>query len=547
MLRALHATARGAVAGALVVALALFVARWTIGAPAALIAVAAIAVVLVIAAFVRVLVPLRQMPGDVQVARFIEERVPGLEDRLVSAVDVAGKAMPSSAIAAPMLADAARRSQHIELDSIVPSGILRRAAVQTAAAFIAFFAVLFVGRDTARQAVDASALTMFPARIALEVTPGNVKLKAGTPLAIHARLVGNRAPVIAQLQIADGDRWRAADMKVDGDAGRFSLAMESVSASFKYRVVAGAVTSPTYDVAVGYPPRVARIDVDYTYPAALGLRPRTESDGGDIYAPAGTDVRVHVFTDRPAANGQLALGNGSSRALTAATATELTAELKIVDDNSYRIALADAEGMATAGDTEYFIRMLEDRPPEVRILKPAADRSVTRLEEVDVEAEAEDDYGIDRLDLVYGVRGGAEKVVPLNIARRTANVSGRHTLFLEDLDVQPGDFVSYYVRARDLTRGTRANEARSDIFFLEVKPYEQEFALAQSQGGMPSAGRNSLDDLVTAQKEIVVATWKLDRRTQTAKGAKSEQDIRSISRAEAELKTRVEETSSTFR
>jgi hypothetical protein len=49
----------------------------------------------------------------------------------------------------------------------------------------------------------------------------------------------------------------------------------------------------------------------------------------------------------------------------------------------------------------------------VRVLKPATDRSVTRLEEVDIEAQAEDDYGVDRLDLVYSVSGGAEKVVPL--------------------------------------------------------------------------------------------------------------------------------------
>ena len=37
----------------------------------------------------------------------------------------------------------------------------------------------------------------------------------------------------------------------------------------------------------------------------------------------------------------------------------------------------------------------------------------------------------------------------LSIARKSALVNGRHTLFLEDLDVQPGDFVSYYARARD--------------------------------------------------------------------------------------------------
>src|SRR5205085_196736 len=126
--------------------------------------------------------------------------------------------------------------------------------------------------------------------------------------------------------------------------------------------------------------------------------------------------------------------------------------------------------------------------------------------------------------------------------------NGHHTLFLEDLNVQPGDFISYYVRARDLTRGTRPSEARSDIFFLEVKPYEQEFSLAQSAaGGMPGGGQNGIDDLVNAQKEIVVSTWKLDRRARVAKGAKPEQDIRSVARAEAELKTRVEQTSSSFR
>src|SRR5262249_47449448 len=146
------------------------------------------------------------------------------------------------------------------------------------------------------------------------------------------------------------------------------------------------------------------------YPDGLGLQPRTERDGGDVYAPAGTDVRLHVFTDRAAASGRLALGDGKQIALARAEPVEgrtdpneFTAALRVVDDNSYRIALADREGMASDGDTEYFIRTLEDRPPEVRVTKPAQDRQVTRLEEVDIEAQAEDDYGIDRLDLVYVV------------------------------------------------------------------------------------------------------------------------------------------------
>jgi hypothetical protein len=57
----------------------------------------------------------------------------------------------------------------------------------------------------------------------------------------------------------------------------------------------------------------------------------------------------------------------------------------------------------------------------------------------------------------------------------------------------------------------------------------------------------SIDDLVNAQKAIVIATFKLDRRSQAANGAQSAQDIRSVARAEADLKARVEQTSGSFR
>ena len=139
-------------------------------------------------------------------------------------------------------------------------------------------------------------------------------------------------------------------------------------------------------------------------------------------------------------------------------------------------------------------------------------------------------------------------MVPLGIPPRSTAVTGRYVMYLEDVDVSPGDFVSYYVRARDLPRGKRASESRSDIFFLEVRPFEEEFTLAQTQAAMGGgSGNPQLDDLVTAQKEIVVATWKLDRRSRDAQGAKSEQDIRAVAKSEDELKQRVEQTSSAFR
>ncbi len=224
-------------------------------------------------------------------------------------------------------------------------------------------------------------------------------------------------------------------------------------------------------------------------------------------------------------------------------------------DAAYRVTLNDIDGLTNVDATEYFIRLLNDRPPDVRVMRPGSDRQVTRLEEITVEARADDDYGISQLDLVYAVRGGQERVIPLHRAGAPAkggsgaaggkrvrggdqtNVAGSHTLYVEELDVQPGDFITYYARARDVARGKRSSEARSDIFFLEVRPFSEEFVSAQSQA-MMAGGGGGAGDLLEAQKEVIVATWKVQRRSEAGK---SEADIKAIAKAQAELKGRAEQ------
>jgi len=68
-------------------------------------------------------------------------------------------------------------------------------------------------------------LTVFPSRVPLQVAPGNVRIKTGSPLGINARLVGSRAEVVAQVEMTEGDRWHTVDMTQDPD-GRFRLRIE---------------------------------------------------------------------------------------------------------------------------------------------------------------------------------------------------------------------------------------------------------------------------------------------------------------------------------
>ncbi len=547
-MRALEATFTAALLAAFVVAAGLAMSSWAARTPLGLAVVGAATVALAVGAVAWRVRRLGPRPSDIRVARFIEERVPELDDRLASAVDVLGATRDSPSLAGPMLADAADRLAGVDVDPVVPDRTLTRAGLKAAAAVAALAAVLFVGRDRAGQAYDAAALTLFPAHVTLDVTPGDARVRTGDAFTVDVTIGGSRAPIVPRIEIDVADRRDAAPMV--GTAGvadaRFRYSLGHVTSSFTYRVTApGGLSAGPFTVAVVAPPRVDRIDVEYAYPKTLGLAPRTEEDGGDIYAPEGTGIRVHVHTDRPADSGAMALVEGGSVALAPVSATELVGTFTVQHNDSYRVALADADGLSSDGDIEYFIRALEDRPPEVRVTEPAGDRNVTRLEEVDVAARADDDYGVDRLELVYSVKAGPERVLPIEIPGHATSVNGRQTIYLEGLDVAPGDLVSYYVRARDVARGKRSSEARSDIFFLQVRPFEQEFSLAQSQG-VTSGAAQALGDLVNQQKEVIAATWKLDRRTATTAGARSEEDVHAVAHAEDALKTRVEQASAAF-
>ena len=97
-----------------------------------------------------------------------------------------------------------------------------------------------------------------------------------------------------------------------------------------------------------------------------------------------------------------------------------------------------------------------------------------------VEAQAEDDFGVRDLELVYSVNGGAEKTVKLFGGRnRLPEVTAGHTFYLEELGVEPGDAVSYYARALD-NAGGQSQSATSDLYFVRIRPFNKDFRQAQS-------------------------------------------------------------------
>src|SRR5204863_2726691 len=128
----------------------------------------------------------------------------------------------------------------------------------------------------------------------------------------------------------------------------------------------------------------------------------------------------------------------------------LTGRFTIDRQGFYRIELEGPRGEHVAASPQYTIDVLDDQPPSVSITKPGRDTSATPVEELFIEAKADDDFGVRQLQLVYSINGGADKSVKLVEAPKARQeLSAGHTVYLEELGLKPGAAVSYYARALD--------------------------------------------------------------------------------------------------
>lgn len=489
-------------------------------------------------------------PDDAHVARFVEERaaelpdVGPLDDALVSAVEITqGPVAPERAAFVPLVLDRAlERMRPLDPRRLIEPAAIRQSALSAAGGAVVLIALIALGAPALWRAADTVHVRLFPGSVDVQVVPGDKRLPVGSPLTIRATVRGGE-DVLSRfpptLVVRAGGDERRVEMVRSGDA--YEFAFESIDRTFTYSVAAGAARSSDYTVTALFPPRVERIELLYQYPAFTQLPERHDEDGGDIYGPAGTKVRVRIHADKPVTAGALAMPRhaGGSLALQPAGAQALEATVVLAHDDTYRVSLADTDGLRADDGTEYYIRLMDDRPPDVRILRPSVDQAITPLEEVTIEARADDDYGIGRFELVYSVGGGPEKAVAFRRAEGTdVQQVGRYVLAAEDLGVNPGDVIAYYARAWDLGRGKRPTLAQSDIFFLEVKPFSEEFVLAESQGGGGGGASGAqLESLIAAQKEIISATWNLERR---AGNGLSEADLQRVLEAQTELRAQAE-------
>ena len=413
-------------------------------------------------------------------ALYLEEHEPSLQARLVSAIEASqmGATPASAALVRRLVEQALEACSSTNAVRRAEEAPLRRWGVVLAGVTAVAMLIVLLGPAFVRSALSAILLVQrsveaaAPYRIA--VMPGDADVPRGADQTISATLTGFASEEASVMIRREPTEAYEALPLARGEDGRYEGMLFDVDAPLEYFVEADGVRSPVFTLSVVDAPYVERVELEYHFPAYTGLEPQKIEDGGDIAVLKGTEVRLRVFSTMKTPRGWLTLNEEESATLTAQADGSLTAAFIADRDGFYRIELEAPTGERTAASPQYTIDVLTDQPPSVSFAKPGRDISASSIEEVYVEAQAEDDFGVRDLELVYSVNGGSEETVTLFGGRtRLPEVTGGHTFYIEELGVEPGDSVSYYARARD-NSAEQSQPVSSDLFFLRIRPFRRD-------------------------------------------------------------------------
>jgi hypothetical protein len=356
------------------------------------------------------------------------------------------------------------------------------------------------------------------------VEPGDAEIERGTSLLVLARVTGD-VPTDAKLvlQPANGD---ASDFEMSRslDDPVFGGRIPAVTEALDYHIELGGQTTKTFHVAVFEYPRLERADARLVYPSYTGLEERLVQDVRTVSVVEGTRVTLICNLNKPVKSATLTAKGGEPIALAAAAGKRPVYQVTLTAEKSQRLKLEliDEAGRKNVEQSEIAINVVPNKPPTLKLVQPVKDLEVSPLEELDLKATAWDDFGLKRMGISFAIAGqqAVDVILGENAAAKQKHEIANAIKF-EELKAEPDQLLSYHFWAEDFGPDGNVRRTSSDMYFAEVRHFEEIFRQGQQPPGgqqqqqkqqQNSPAGQQAQQLAQNQKDIINATWKLIRR-----------------------------------
>ncbi len=490
----------------------------------------------------------------------------------------------------------------LTIEDVVPVKKLALIACGLGAAFVLLAGASSVDWEW-RNATQRAVLTEQPYR-QLKVLPGDETVLEGNGMQINVALIGrtNREVTLWTRPAGDAEaEWTERKLEeaevrtaeVRGQSGSedtqsaaltsaalssrphvaFVAKLDRLTKPVEYRVTAGELESPVYQVSIRRPLRIDEVKIDLTPPSYTG-QPTSTSLDANLSVLQGTVAKFSIQFDKPVKSASLVFaprrqprddddknepevvplrshhaprdepnGNtlgstadavegmtpGDARLVTRSVTATFVVELTLNEDRNYSI-VAEAEDGTSLPENKYRIRVREDQPPQVTIESPEDTVEVHTLAELLMRVRVRDDYGLSKAGVVFQINN--EQEVPLiaqdfetvvaavDEVAQTGKVSPttqaalEKVLPLEVFELTQKDSVMYFAFAED-NRPDKPQRTETEMRFIDIRPFKRTYRVVDPDpmvGMNMGQGLKTLGELIQRQRFALNRTMVIEKR-----------------------------------
>ena len=460
------------------------------------------------------------------VAAYVENHYPGFENRILSAVQLKPEMENNRFGYALGFIEKLIEGTHQLMDEIEGRKVfsqefmkLKRYGGFALVGFALLLLTLFIFPSAAKDFAQAfDQLPKTPQEILVvqidEVQPGNARIESGADVDITAKVTGHfGAPVHLYYRVGSGGEtmgsasaWRNLLMTRNETEIAYRFTFKNVTQSMEYYIAAKETQSEHFHITVVRAPILSRFQLKLNYPKYTQLSPQVlEENLGDVTTIIGTTVHFEGWGNKPIASARLVFEESDPVKLTVSEETRLSGSFIVQHSEKYHIELIDIDNVSNTQPIAYTIHAIEDAEPQIEIVAPGKDVVLDDAMIVSLQLDAKDDYGVEKIQLVYRVEGADDDViVPLKIWNPTETA-----VFIEfpwDIDpigLYPGDIISYHAEAIDADNVSGPNIGKSNIYSIRFPTIAELYDAVEFEQEAEMQGLEALYDDQAEQTAIV--------------------------------------------
>ena len=380
----------------------------------------------------------------------------------------------------------------------------------------------------------------------ITVSPGDTTVELGTAVVIMARFDG-RVPTEANLWVgtSEQDKKRIVLAKNLEDPV-FGGLIPQVDNNLIYHIEYAKKRTENFRINAFEHPSLKKADAKIVYPSYTKLPEKVIKDTRQISVVEGSEVTLTFTLNKPVTTAKLTSKNKPDINLLAIDnqPSTYTTLIKPMENQRYELYLTDAQGLTNKIPPRFVIDVHKNLPPELTPLFPNRDIVASPLEELTLEARVSDDYGVTGYGLSYTLAGTQSRDIALGQSvLSNENLHIQHLLALEEINARPDQLLTYYFWADDVGADGRSRRTSSDIYFAEVRHFEEIFRESQSSQQQNNQSQRQSgqqqqqgEQLARLQKQIISATWNVKKQTEQSGGIddhKEDLDVVRQSQADA--------------